>query len=187
MKKTTYLAIACVVLLLAGGLYYFVKDEPLPPPAPPAQETKSDPAANLIFAGSSIIEEQNGKRLWEISAESIEVDPATKEVNIKNLKGKIYQETGGKVEIVANQATMDTKTRNMVMNGNIKAINDEGASFTAPEVRYVSQDRKFYGAGGIAWTRGDTTILGDRMESDAKLEKVIVQGNARVLKGGTTQ
>ncbi|SDF72423.1 LPS export ABC transporter periplasmic protein LptC [Sporolituus thermophilus] len=185
MKKTTYLLIACLVLLLAGGLYYFNKDEPLP--QAPAQEVRSDPALNMVFTGNSLVEEKDGKRLWELSAESIELDQKTKQVYLKNLKGVIYQENGGKVEITARQATLDTKTRDIVLTGDIRATSSEGAILTAPSVRYAMSDRRFYGWGGVTLARGDTVVTGEKFESDGDFAKVRVQGNARVRKGVSAQ
>ncbi|EAX47320.1 protein of unknown function DUF1239 [Thermosinus carboxydivorans Nor1] len=185
MKKTTYLLTLCLVLLLAGGLYYFNKDEPLPQ-APP-QEAKSDPAFNMVFTGNSLVEEKDGKRLWELSAESIELDQKTNQVYLKNLKGVIYRENGDKVEITARQATLDTKTRDIVMTGDIRAASSDGAVLTAPSVRYAMDDRRFYGLGGVTLTRGDTVVTGEQLESDGDFAKVKVQGNARVRKGVNAQ
>ena len=63
MKKKKAISIVCALLILAGGLYYLfagTDDVNTDSQAAPAQP------ANLTFAGSSIIEEQDGKRLWEL-------------------------------------------------------------------------------------------------------------------------
>ena len=62
-----------------------------------------------------------------------------------------------------------------------------GPAFTAAEARWASQERRLYGSGGIRLTREDAVITGDRIESDDKLAKVKVTGNARAVKGGTPQ
>lgn len=185
MKKTTYAAIACVLLLLAGGLYYFLREEA--PAPPPVKETTNEPSANIQFSGSSIIEQDNGKKLWELSAETVQVEPKSQKVHLINFKGTLYRENGTKIDVVARQADFDPKTRNITMEGDIKATSSDGAVFTAPLARWEAKDKMFYGNGGITLTRGDTVLTGDQIESDAVLEKTKVRGNARIVKGGTTQ
>lgn len=183
MNKKNYMLIAAVLIMLIAGIYYILKDED--PSQPPAQATNTDQPANMSYSGNSIVEEQDGKRLWELGAETIEIDPNTKQAKIKNLKGVFYQDNGGKLEIVALQAFYDTKTRDIVMNGQIKAVSTDGAIFTAENARWTGSDRRIYGSGGITVIRDDTVITGDRVESDANMQKVKVEGNARIRKGGS--
>lgn len=184
MKKTTYLAIACFVLFLAAGLWYFVKDEPLPPKEVPAAETNNSLPANVTFAGSSIVEEHDGKRLWELSAENIEVDAATKQVTLHNLKGIFYQPSGGKIEVAALTGTIDATTKDITMDGQIVATSSDGARLQAAELRYLSQQTRILGSGGVSVTQQDTVLSGDKLESDTTLTKFKISGNAKVLKGG---
>ena len=185
MNKTAYLSLACALLLVIGGLYYFFREEPMLPENTPAiEQTTAQPAANLTFAGSSIIEEKNGKKVWELNAESIEADTAGKLVYLKKITGTFYQEKGGKVDIVAQEGALDTKTHDITLQGDIKATSSDGAVFTAPQGRYEEQTKTFYGTGGITLTRGDTIITGDKIDADTALEKVKVQGNAKVVTGG---
>lgn len=185
MKKTTYAAIACVLLLMAGGLYYFLREEA--PAPPPVKETNSAPAADIQFSGSSIVEQDNGKKLWELSAETMQVEPKTQIVHLLNFKGTLYRENGAKIDVVARKADFDPKTRNITMEGDIKATSSDGTVFTAPLARWEAKDKMFYGNGGITLTREDTVLTGDQIETDADMEKTKVRGNARVVKGGTTR
>lgn len=185
MNKTAYLSLACALLLLTGGLYYFFREEPpMPENTPAAQQTEPQPAANLTFAGSSIVEEKNGKKVWEINAETIEADAGGKLVYLKNLKGTFYQEKGGQLELVAPEGVLDTKTHDITLTGGMKATSSDGAVFTAPQGRYAEQSKTFTGTGGITLTRGETVITGDKIDADTNMEKVKVQGNAKVVTGG---
>ncbi|WP_425058583.1 hypothetical protein SCACP_32400 [Sporomusa carbonis] len=186
MNKKTYLSIGCVVFLLAGGLYYYLfRDEPPGNMSPSPEPTAAQSPANITFAGSSVIEEQDGKRLWELSADTIEADPNSKVVYLTNLKGVFYQKKGGKIDLIARQGVLDTKTGNISLQGDVKATASDGAEFTAPEARWAGETKTFTGAGGITMTRGDTVITGDKIETDANMEKVKVQGKAKVITGGT--
>jgi len=183
LSKNTYRAIAFTLLIIAGGLYYFNKEETTPPPA--AQEEKDNAAATVTFAGSSIVEQLDGKKQWELSAETVQVNPGTNKAKLLNFKGIIYRQDGSKIDLVGRQAEIDTKTKDIDMSGDIKATDSNGPVFTAAQGRWAGGERRFYGSGGITLTREDTIVTGDRIESDEHLEKVKVSGHARVLKGGT--
>jgi len=186
LSKATYRAIACTLLIIAGGLYYFNREE-LPPPTPP-QETKAEVSATITFAGSSIVEQQDGKKQWEVTAESVQMNPSTNKAQLTNFKAILYRADGSKLDLVGRQAELDTKTRDIDMSGDVKAVSSsDGAVFTAATARWAAKDRKFFGGGGITLTREDTVVTGERIEGDEQLERVKVMGNARVLKGGTPQ
>lgn len=185
MNKMAYVSLACALLLVIGGLYYFFREEPvLPDTVPAVEQTTPQAASNLTFAGTAIIEEKNGQREWELNAESIEADASGKLVSLKKLKGIFYQANGGKVDIIAQEGILDTKTHDITLQGDIKATSSEGTVFTAPQGRYEEQTKTFSGTGGITLTRGDTIITGDKIDADTNLEIVKVQGNAKVVTGG---
>jgi len=186
VKKSTFLAIAVTLLLLAGGLYYFLREEPPMTPNAP-RETVSDPAAEVTFSGTSMVEEQGGKRLWELSADKITVNQTTKMTRFYGVKGIFYQDNGSKVDLTAQEAVLDPTTKNISLNGDVRAVASEGAVFTAAQARWDGVLKRFFGSGGITFTREDVVITGDTIESDAGLEKIKVQGRSRALKGGLTQ
>lgn len=175
--------IACSALLVIGGLYYFLKDEPLAPEAP-VQAANVEQVSTLSYAGNSITEEKDGKPLWQIGAEFIEIDVATKNTTMKNIKGTFYQANGGKIDITAPGAVLDSKTKDIVMTGNVHAIASDGTTFTAEETRWSGQQEYFYGSGNVLLTKDETVMTGDKIESDANMTKVKIYGNAKIVKGG---
>lgn len=178
------MAIICAVLVVAAGLYYFAKDESLPPP-PGSTTSVADPAGFLSFNGSTYVENKDGKPVWEISAEVLEMDPATKIIYLKGVKGVFYQDKGGRIDLTAPTATMDSKTKDINMGGDVKAVSStDGAIFTAKQALWKSADRRLFGSGGITLTRDDTVITGDTIETDNNMQKYKVRGNAHVIKKG---
>lgn len=184
MNKTTYLSLTCAVLLIIGGLYYFFREEPQITEVPTTKPNPMQAGAKITFTGSAIIEEQNGRKVWELNAESIEADAGSKQVYLKNMKGTFYQDAGGKVEVTAREGILDTKTNDITLQGEMKVTSSEGAVFTAPRGSYAEQSKIFTGIGGIILTRGDIIITGDKIDADLKLEQVKIQGNAKVVTGG---
>ena len=178
-------ALLCAGLLLIGGLYYFNREEPSPKAPDTTTAQPADTSGFLAFNGSSYEERKDGTAVWEIEAETIEMDPATKMIYLKGIKAIFYQEDGGRIDITAPVATMDSKTKNITMDGDVKAVSSkDGAVFTAKQALWAAQERKLTGTGGITLTRDDTVITGDLLETDQNTQKYKVRGHARVIKKG---
>ena len=184
MKKTTYLAVAGMALFLIFGLWYFLREEPLPVKQPAAEQTTTEKTPGITFSGNSIIEEKDGKLLWELKADSIEVNPETKVLTLFNLQATYHQSPDNIIKITSKEAVMDTKTHDIVMKGAVNAVSSDGTTFQATELRYLNKQNKFHGTGNVVITKSDTIITGEQIESDNKMEKVTIRGNARAVKGG---
>jgi LPS export ABC transporter protein LptC len=170
---------------LVGCCYYFFKEEPLEPQQA-AGTPKEEEAATLSYAGNSITEEKDGKILWQLGAETIAIDMNTKNTTLKNIKGTLYQDNGGKIDITAPEAFIDSKTKDIVMKGTVHALASDGATFTAQGTRWSDQEQLFYGSGDVVVTKDDTVMSGDNVESDKNMEKIKVYGHAKIVKGGVT-
>lgn len=181
MKKNRYLAWAVVAAILAWGIYYFVRPEA---PAAPKEALPPKAPTILTYEGNTISEEKDGRKVWQITAETIEVDVDSSNVLVKNVKATFYQADGKNVVLTAPQATLDNKSRDISLQGNVNAVNSDGATFTAEQAAWISKQEHFTAKGKVRLTREDTVVTADQLDSDAKMEKIKVQGNARVLKGG---
>jgi LPS export ABC transporter protein LptC len=175
-----------VFCLVAGMLYYFIKDD-LIIPNTNKQEAAGDSANTLSYTGSTIVEEKDGKRQWELTADKIEIDPNTQNADLTNIKGVFYRENGGKIDLTAVHAVVDNKTHDIVLDGDIKAVSSDGAAFAAPKAKWANGDKHVYASGGVKLTRPDTVITGDEIDSDDNLEKVRVIGNAHIIRGGAAK
>ena len=184
MKKTSYLAVAATALFLLFGMWYFLREEPLPVKQPNAEQASQAAIPGITFSGNSIIEEKDGKKLWDLKADKIEVSPDSKQITLFRLTGLYYQSPTEVITITSQEAVMDTKTNNLVMKGEVKAVSSGGETFRADTIRYLKAENRFQGNGNVVLTKDDTVVTGNQIDSDSKLEKVIIKGNAQVIKGG---
>lgn len=184
MSKKQYVVAACIILALAGGLYYILGGDSS---QQPASEAGTETLDKLSYSGSSIIEEHDGKRSWELSAETIEIDPKTQNTVLKNITGIFYRDDGSKITVTAPQGSIEGKTRDIVLDNQVKAVAEDGATFMAPTVRFNNAEKRYYGSGGVRVTRENTVLTGDQLESDANMEKIKVSGHARIIQGGKAQ
>ena len=170
-----------IAAIIAGGLYYFLREEPL-------DDTRQENVVTrMAFSGSKLTEDQDGKRIWELTARVMEVDPKTRWVYMTDLSGVVFRTDGTQIDITAKNAVVDPQTRNIELSGSIKMKASDGPTFTADKGRYVAKDRKIFAAGSIRATKDDYVLTANELETDDKFETIVVKGNARIVKGGPTQ
>lgn len=181
-KQRKYLASIAVVVLVVGFVYWLFAEEASH--IPPATVTEENAAPPLSYIGNSIQEEKNGKKIWELNAEFIEVDQKTKNMLMKNIKGTFYQADNKTVTIEAPRAIYDVTNKNVMLSDGVQATSSDGAVLNADEVIFDRDKEIFNGNGHVKLTRGDTIMTGDKLEAFEAFSKFRVTGNAHILKGG---
>lgn len=171
---------AVIGIIALAGIVYWMTQEGEESNKPDA----GNEPVNMSYIGNTISEEKDGKKVWELTAEFIEVDPETKNTVLKNIKGVFYQENGETVTLTAPKAVYDVNSRNITITEKVKAATDKGATLDADQVIWDSKNEKLLGEGAIKITQGDTVITGDKMESNNGISKIKVIGNAHMVKGG---
>jgi len=173
--------IAAVVIAVVGVLYWAFSEEIHI--ADPNKKVEEAPKS-ISYAGNTLSEEKDGKKIWDLTAETIEIDPTTKNAVLKNIQGVFYQDNGQTLTLTAPQATFDNKSRDITISDQVNAKTSDGATFQAKTVFWQGEKQLFLGEGNVIVTRDDTVLTGDKLESDAGFVKVKVTGNAHIVKGG---
>ena len=171
----------CIAAVIAGGLYYFLREEPL------TDTRQESVTTRMAFSGSKLTEDQDGKRIWELTARVMEVDPKTRWVYLTDLDGVLFRADGTHITVAAKNAVVDPQTRNLEMSGSINMKASDGPTFTAEKGRYVAKDRKIFATGSIRATKDDYVLTANELETDDKFDKIVVKGKARIVKGGPVQ
>lgn len=183
LKKTTYGLIILMIALLAGGLYYFLREESFLA-TPSVQTEETDNTTQISYVGNTIVEEKDGKRLWELSAENIQVDSKNNQVTLQQVRGILYREDGTTLNLTTPVVLFNTQTKFMVMPQPFTATTSDGATFLANQAEWNGQTKVLVGKGNVKLTHNDTVVTGDLIQTTDTLEKIKVQGNAHVQKGG---
>ena len=171
----------CIAAVIAGGLYYFLREEPL------TDTRQESVTTRMAFSGSKLTEDQDGKRIWELTARVMEVDPKTRWIYLTDLDGVLFRADGTHITVTAKNAVVDPQTRNLEMSGSINMKASDGPTFTAEKGRYVAKDRKIFATGSIRATKDDYVLTANELETDDKFDKIVVKGKARIVKGGPVQ
>ena len=170
-----------IAAIVAGGLYYFLREEPL-------EDTKKESVVSrMAFTGSNLTELQDGKKIWDLTARVMEVDPKTNWVYMTDMKGVLYRTDGTKIDVTGKNAVVDPKTRNVELSGGLEMKASDGPTFKADKGNFVAKDRKIFASGSVRATKDDYILTANELETDDKFEVIVVKGKARIVKGGPTQ
>jgi len=127
-----------IAAIIAGGLYYFLREETL-------EDTKKESVlSRMAFSGSHLTESQDGKKVWDLTARIMEVDPKTQWVYMTDMKGLVFRSDGTEMVVTGKNAVVDPKTRNMQITGGIEMKASDGPTFRAEEARYIAKDHKIF-------------------------------------------
>lgn len=179
MNKKALMLIGAVIAIVIAMAYWLVGgNEPdivVPENQPPQSE-------NLAYMSNEMSEERDGKKIWELKSDVIEIDSNTQDTILKRVDGIFYQENGTVIRLTADYAVYNAETKKLHINGDVAAASDDGAKLNADEVDYDAARRSMSGTGNIRLERDGTVITGERFETDAGFENFRVTGNARVRK-----
>ena len=180
-RKNTLLYGLIIVLIICGGLYYFLREETL------EDTRKESVVSRMAFSGTSMVEEQDGQKLWELTARVMEVDAKTRWVYMTVMVGVLHRKDGTKIDFTAKNGIVDPQTRNIEMSGRIDMKASDGPTFSADMGKYIAKDRKIFASGSIRATKDDAVLTANELETDDRFEYIVVKGNARIIKGGPAQ
>ena len=117
MTKTHKILIGIVVAALAALCYWTVHTVPQP-----ADDASPLEKRVMTYNGNTITEEKDGRKLWELTAESMEVDIDTQDASITNMDAKFYTEDGRTLHVTAPKANYKAKDKFLTVEGGIKGI-----------------------------------------------------------------
>ena len=167
-------------ILLAGLIVWAVTTVP----AIPQQTDEPKGSRIMTYADNTLSEEHDGNTVWKMTAEQMNVDIDTNDTSMVKIDGTFYSDDGRTVTLRADEGRMDSKTRDIVLTGDIHAETSDGASLRAKELKWTAAERSLSAEGDAVLIRDDIRATGDRIVSSDQFQKFSVIGNAHIVKGG---
>lgn len=180
MKKKITAVIALAVVLIGGFIWYVMGE------GPSISKTVKEqvPDRMMSYSGNVLKEEKNGRLVWEVTAETMQVNTQTNVVSMQKMKGKFYREDGVVIELTAEEATYNQKKELITMKGSIEASESDGSSMKADAAKYDAKKKRLYCSGNVEVNKDGYLVTGDRMTADQVTGKVRVDGNAHAIQSG---
>lgn len=142
----------------------------------------ASPSGRLInFSGADLREEKDGKIIWALTADTIEYDPKTKAITMKNLKGTFNQDDVV-MQLTAPQAVMSSDHKQLDMTGGIHASTSEGAEFDTESLHFDNTVKELSSTTAFTYKGKGITLTGDGLVANMAMQKITVNGNAKLIK-----
>ena len=171
-------ALAAVIAVLAVGLVVWaVATVPDAPKIVPQPDKKT-----MSYDGNTISEEKNGRKIWELTSEHIEVDVDTQDVTMQGITGHFYAEDGKVAELKAESGVYGGKSKDIKLTGGIVVTYSDGAILVSKEMEWKSQEEILTALGDVKSVREDLLITADKIESSDSFNKVKAVGHAHLEK-----
>lgn len=181
MSNKTKGMIAIASVLLIALIVWTVNSIPKPP-----ADDGEGPAQRIVsFDGNTISEERNGKLIWKITAERIEMNIDNNTASLINLKAVFNMEDGRTVDFSAPKAVFDQGSHNLKVEGGIKGSSSDGASFSCDSSEWIADNSRLSLIGNVMLERASEGMkaTGERIESTDGFSRFVIKGKAHLEKG----
>lgn len=172
-RKILGLIVLAIAILSSIGYFFFGQTVP---------EDPSKPKGNKVtFSGSELKEEKDGKIIWAVKAESIEVDPRTKEIVLTNVKG-VFTKDNVEMNITAPKGHVTGDHKIIDLSEGVTATNTEGVEFTTSAITFDNNKKEFITKTPFTFVDKETTITGDTLWGNMVLQEIKAKGHARLVR-----
>ena len=132
---------------------------------------------------TSLHEENNGRKAWDLQIVSLVYDKE-RDVNVlKGVTGNFYQEDGSSIAIKSDAGEVDMKTRNIILSGNAKGVFSSGGEVVGDKISWSSKEKQITAEGKVKITKEDIVATAKKAVMDTVKEHLQLEGDALVQKG----
>lgn len=154
------------------------------PEAPSTGDTPVTTGTTMTYDGNTISETKNGRTLWELTAEHIEMNADTQDLTLEKVTGKVYGADGREVTLQADKGIYTDKMKDITLTDNIAITSNDGMSLKCNELKWLGSDEILAAIGNVEAVKGDMRATGDRIESSDAFAKFKIIGHAHLARGG---
>ena len=152
------------------------------PDAPPEQEEAEVPKI-MSYDGNILSEERNGRKLWDLTADTSVVDLETQDSELTGIVGHFYMEDGKILELRAKHGIYRQKQKEVLLDGDIVVTISDGAKLTSDRLEWYEGKDLLTAIGNAKITKDDLLAEGDRIESTNGYQHFRIVGHAHLVKG----
>lgn len=150
---------------------------------PDAPKPQEQPEKRVMsYDGNTISEEKNGRKIWDLTSDKIEVDVDTKDMKMAGITGHFYAEDGKVAELKADSGIYGGESKDIKLTGNIIVTYSDGAVLTSQELEWKNSAETLTASGEAKATREDVLMTADRIEASESFNKLKAVGHAHIEK-----
>ena len=156
-------------------------------PEPPKPVEPDNSPRIMSYEGNNISAEKDGKTQWELHADSISMNVETKDAEMENITGKFYGDDCRTVTLVAKHGIYNQSTKDIAVDGDVKAENGDGAVLTSQKLTWVAAKEMLVAEVDACVKKDDMMASGNRIESSDGFHRFKIIGKAHIEKGAKNE
>jgi LPS export ABC transporter protein LptC len=144
--------------------------------------------AEQKMEGVHLVESRSGTRDWELFAEAAEGYQGTGTWELKNVKVLFYNLENVEFTVTGARGSIDTKSKDMNISGNVQTLSSNGYRFQTPKVNYQASVRILKSPEKIKMTGPPDSagkvisLQGDSMETQVDQSRMTIKDNVSAQK-----
>jgi LPS export ABC transporter protein LptC len=179
LKKILAIGILCFVAFWIG-LYAFRTQKPATPPTS-RQPVSGQVPGNVGMKEINFSQVIEGVKLWELKAEEVEYQKEKNEVSFKKVTVTYFPKGQKPVTLVGNQGRLNTQSKDIFIEGEVRISSEEGYELSAPALHYEDQKREVWTDGEIVFRGPRIQVEGQGMAMNLETQKLQIKSKARMI------
>lgn len=142
------------------------------PPSARERERRIMPDAKIT--GFHLVETKGGAKLWEIwgdLAEVFEKEELARVMKVTQQVTVTLYSGQGKLTSRSDKATLNMRTKDVHLEGNVTATSDVGTSLQTQSLDWSAEDRRLFTQSPVTLVKGGLVSRGVGMEAETNLER----------------
>ncbi|HCB93308.1 MAG TPA: LPS export ABC transporter periplasmic protein LptC [Selenomonas sp.] len=179
MSKGWKIFLGTIALLFFCLVVWVVRNTP---DAPEAIDKVEAPKV-MTYEGNVLSEDRDGVKIWDLTADKMNVHTTTQDVELVNPVGHYFQADGNTIELRAKSGVYNQATKNVHIQDEVTVTSKDGAKLVCDKLDWVAGEELIVAEGNVKVTKDDILAEGDRIEARKGVGHLKIQGNAHIVKG----
>lgn len=126
-----------------------------------------------------IIETKDGRKFWEIYADSGQFDKGTEKATLNNISGNFYRDGKVVLSVTSPTAIYDSDKKEIKLKGGAQGANNKNIYIKAEEIRWAGAKDEIHATGNVKIIRGDQVMtISDKSTFDTDFTSLKLSGEA---------
>ncbi len=144
MKRIRLAILVCMILIsgavVASLLLNVHGRKGAEEPEPIPKDTAAD--AKMYLEKIRFVEDKKGRKTWELEAKSIEQHEDQNSVDLNDVKVTVYTKEGRRFVITGERATVNQKSKDVKLSGNVTLTTSDGYRLRTESVAYHHEKKQ---------------------------------------------
>lgn len=136
----------------------------------------ADPEVDIAIGKVHQVSTRDGRKEWVLDAESAKMMGSENRLGLEKITAVFYSEDGQQVHLSADRGSVDTRTNDVEVTGNV-VLNNEEYKLTSDKISYHKSSQLITSPGQVRITGGKSDLKADNMTFNLNSKNARMEGN----------